>query len=58
VLVAARFLPGVAAAPASAVVLGMIAGLFPEPAPRARAIGAHAFVGAAGASLGVLLGGG
>jgi MFS family permease len=56
-LIAARFLQGVAAAMASAVVLGMIVGLFPEPAERAKAMGAYAFVGAAGASIGVLLGG-
>jgi EmrB/QacA subfamily drug resistance transporter len=56
-LVAARFLQGVAAAIASAVVLGMIVDLFPEPGERARAIGAYAFVGAAGASVGTLLGG-
>jgi EmrB/QacA subfamily drug resistance transporter len=56
-LVAARFLQGVAAAMASAVVLGMVVGLFPEPAERGRAMGVYAFVGAAGASLGLLLGG-
>jgi EmrB/QacA subfamily drug resistance transporter len=56
-LIAARFVQGVAAAMASAVVLGMIVGLFPEPADRAKAMGAYAFVGAAGASIGVLLGG-
>src|SRR3954453_15005164 len=56
-LIAARFGQGVAAAMSSAVVLGMIVGLFPEPAERARAMGAYAFVGAAGASIGVLLGG-
>jgi EmrB/QacA subfamily drug resistance transporter len=56
-LVLARFGQGVAAAMASAVVLGMIAALFPEPIERARAIGVYAFVGAAGASLGTLLGG-
>lgn len=56
-LVAARFLQGVAAALASSVVLGMIVGLFPEPAERARAMGVYAFVGAAGASIGTLLGG-
>jgi EmrB/QacA subfamily drug resistance transporter len=56
-LVAARFGQGVAAAMASAVVLGMIVGLFPDPAERARAMGVYAFVGAAGASLGVVLGG-
>jgi EmrB/QacA subfamily drug resistance transporter len=56
-LIAARFGQGVAAALASAVVLGMIVELFPEPAERARAMGVYAFVGAAGASIGVLLGG-
>jgi EmrB/QacA subfamily drug resistance transporter len=56
-LVVARFLQGVAAAMASAVVLGMIIGLFPEPAERAKAMGVYAFVGAAGASIGTLLGG-
>ncbi|MFC4946037.1 MFS transporter [Pseudonocardia sp. GCM10023141] len=56
-LVAARFVQGVAAAMASAVVLGMIVELFPEPAERGRAMGAYAFVGAAGASIGTLLGG-
>src|SRR3954462_10852250 len=56
-LIAARFGQGVAAAMASAVVLGMIVGLFPEPAERAKAMGVYAFVGAAGASIGTLLGG-
>jgi EmrB/QacA subfamily drug resistance transporter len=56
-LIAARFGQGVAAALASAVVLGMVVELFPEPGDRARAMGVYAFVGAAGASMGVLLGG-
>jgi EmrB/QacA subfamily drug resistance transporter len=56
-LVVARFLQGVAAAMASAVVLGMIVRLFPEPGERAKAMGVYAFVGAAGASIGTLLGG-
>jgi EmrB/QacA subfamily drug resistance transporter len=56
-LVVARFVQGVGAAMASAVVLGMIVALFPEPGERARAMGAYAFVGAAGASIGTLLGG-
>jgi EmrB/QacA subfamily drug resistance transporter len=56
-LVAARFLQGIGAAMASAVVLGMVVALFPEPGERARAMGAYAFVGAAGAALGTLLGG-
>ncbi|MGI5133024.1 MFS transporter [Pseudonocardia sp. CA-107938] len=56
-LIAARFVQGVGAAMASAVVLGMVVALFPEPGERARAMGAYAFVGAAGASIGTLLGG-
>lgn len=56
-LIGARFLQGVAAAMASSVVLGMIVELFPEPAERGKAMGAYAFVGAAGASIGTLLGG-
>ncbi|MFI2607190.1 DHA2 family efflux MFS transporter permease subunit [Kitasatospora sp. NPDC018619] len=56
-LIAARFLQGVGGAMASAVSLGMIVTLFPEPAERGRAIGAFSFVGAAGASVGQVLGG-
>ncbi|MDH2426138.1 MFS transporter [Sphaerisporangium sp. TRM90804] len=56
-LVAARFLQGAGGAMASAVSLGMIVTLFPEPGERARAVGAFSFVGAAGASLGLVLGG-
>ncbi|MEU8513144.1 DHA2 family efflux MFS transporter permease subunit [Kitasatospora sp. NPDC048722] len=56
-LVAARFLQGVGGAMASAVSLGMIVTLFPEPRERGRAIGAFSFVGAAGASIGQVLGG-
>ncbi|MEJ2888744.1 MFS transporter [Actinomycetospora aeridis] len=56
-LVAARAVQGVAAALASSVVLGMVVSLFSEDTDRARALGAYAFVGAAGASLGLLLGG-
>jgi EmrB/QacA subfamily drug resistance transporter len=56
-LIAARFVQGVGAAMASAVVLGMVVALFPEPGERARAMGVYAFVGAAGASIGTLLGG-
>ena len=56
-LVAARAVQGVAAALASSVVLGMVVGLFENPGDRARAMGAYAFVGAAGASIGLLLGG-
>jgi EmrB/QacA subfamily drug resistance transporter len=56
-LVAARFAQGVAAAMASAVVLGMVVALFPERVERAKAMGVYAFVGAAGASIGLVLGG-
>ncbi|MEV6974705.1 DHA2 family efflux MFS transporter permease subunit [Kitasatospora sp. NPDC093806] len=56
-LIAARFLQGVGGALASAVSLGMIVTLFPEPGERGRAIGAFSFVGAAGASIGQVLGG-
>ncbi|MBP0455286.1 DHA2 family efflux MFS transporter permease subunit [Kitasatospora sp. RG8] len=56
-LVAARFLQGVGGAMASAVSLGMIVTLFPEPGERGRAIGAFSFVGATGASVGQVLGG-
>ncbi|GLZ45979.1 MFS transporter [Actinomycetospora sp. NBRC 106375] len=68
-LVAARAVQGVAAAMASSVVLGMVVSLFDDGGDgaersstrrerdRARALGAYAFVGAAGASLGLLLGG-
>jgi EmrB/QacA subfamily drug resistance transporter len=56
-LVAMRFLQGAGGAMASAVSLGMIVTHFPGPAGRARAIGAFSFVGAAGASIGSVLGG-
>ncbi|WP_327678125.1 MFS transporter [Kitasatospora sp. NBC_00458] len=56
-LIAARFLQGVGGALASSVSLGMIVTLFPEPGERGRAIGAFSFVGAAGASIGQVLGG-
>ncbi|WP_067475635.1 MFS transporter [Actinomadura hibisca] len=56
-LVAARFLQGAGGALASAVSLGMIVTLFTEPAERAKAIGAFAFTGSAGASIGQVLGG-
>ncbi|MFF0297147.1 MFS transporter [Kitasatospora sp. NPDC004614] len=56
-LIGARFLQGIGGAMASAVGLGMVVGLFPEPADRAKAFGAVGFTGAAGASLGQVLGG-
>jgi EmrB/QacA subfamily drug resistance transporter len=56
-LVGARFIQGVGGALTSAVILGMIVTMFPEPAERAKAIGVYSFVAAAGGSLGLLLGG-
>src|SRR3954468_7446890 len=56
-LVAARFLQGVGGAMTSAVILGMIVTLFPEPREQAKAIGVYAFVASAGGSIGLLAGG-
>jgi EmrB/QacA subfamily drug resistance transporter len=56
-LVAARFVQGVAGAMTSAVVLGMIVTMFPEPREQAKAIGVYGFVASAGGSVGLLLGG-
>jgi EmrB/QacA subfamily drug resistance transporter len=56
-LIAARFVQGIGGAAASAVSLGMIVTLFPEPRERGAAIGAFSFTGAAGASIGQVLGG-
>ena len=57
VLVAARFVQGAGGAMASAVILGMIVTLFPDPRERARAIGAFSFSAAAGGSIGNIAGG-
>lgn len=56
-LIAARFVQGVGGAMTAAVSLGMIVMLFPEPRERAKAIAAFSFTGAAGASIGQVLGG-
>ncbi|WP_141578611.1 MFS transporter [Actinomadura sp. WMMA1423] len=56
-LVAARFLQGVGSALASAVVLGILVTLFTDPRERTRALGVFSFTGAAGASIGQVLGG-
>src|SRR4029077_14130912 len=42
---------------ASAVVLGMIVTMFPEPREQAKAIGVYGFVASAGGSIGLLAGG-
>jgi EmrB/QacA subfamily drug resistance transporter len=57
VLIGARFLQGVGGAMTSAVILGMIVTMFPEPGEQAKAIGIYSFVAAAGASIGLLAGG-
>jgi EmrB/QacA subfamily drug resistance transporter len=56
-LVAARFAQGVGGALTSAVILGMIVTMFPEPREQAKAIGVYAFVASAGGSVGLLAGG-
>ncbi|WKG07829.1 DHA2 family efflux MFS transporter permease subunit [Nocardia sp. PE-7] len=57
VLIAARFLQGVGSAIAASVVLGILVTMFTEPRQRATAIGVFSFTGAAGASIGQVLGG-
>jgi EmrB/QacA subfamily drug resistance transporter len=57
VLVAARFVQGIGGAMTSAVVLGMIVTMFPEPRDQAKAIGVFAFVASAGGAVGLLAGG-
>src|SRR2546421_3100714 len=57
VLIAARFVQGVGGAMTSAVILGVIVTMFPEPEEQARAIGVYSFVAAAGGSIGLLAGG-
>src|ERR671929_961549 len=56
-LVAARFVQGVGGAMTSAVILGMIVTMFPEPREQAKAIGVYGFVASAGGSIGLLAGG-
>jgi EmrB/QacA subfamily drug resistance transporter len=56
-LIAARFVQGVGGALSSAVILGMIVTMFPEPGEQAKAIGVFSFVASAGASIGLLAGG-
>ncbi|MFI4993582.1 MAG: MFS transporter [Solirubrobacterales bacterium] len=56
-LVGARFLQGAGGAMTSAVILGMIVTMFPEPHEQAKAIGVYAFVASAGGAVGLLAGG-
>jgi EmrB/QacA subfamily drug resistance transporter len=57
VLIVARFIQGIGGAMTSAVILGMIVTMFPQPREQARAIGVYAFVASAGGSVGLLAGG-
>jgi len=56
-LVVARFVQGAGGAMTSAVILGMIVTMFPEPREQAKAIGVFAFVASAGGAVGLLVGG-
>jgi EmrB/QacA subfamily drug resistance transporter len=56
-LVVSRFVQGIGGAMTSAVILGMIVTMFPEPREQAKAIGAYGFVASAGGSIGLLVGG-
>ncbi|WP_327141515.1 MFS transporter [Nocardia sp. NBC_01327] len=56
-LIAARFLQGVGSAIAASVVLGILVTIFTENRERAKVIGVFSFTGAAGASIGQVLGG-
>ncbi|HEV2640208.1 MAG TPA: MFS transporter [Actinocrinis sp.] len=56
-LIASRFVQGAGGALVSAVALGMIVALYPEPREQARALSVFSFVGAAGAAIGLLAGG-
>ncbi|MDX6663887.1 MAG: hypothetical protein QOG68_93 [Solirubrobacteraceae bacterium] len=56
-LIAGRFVQGMGGAMTSAVILGMIVTLFPEPREQAKAIGLYGFVASAGGSIGLLAGG-
>ena len=56
-LIGARFVQGVGGALTSAVILGMIVTMFPDPREQAKAIGIYGFVASAGGSIGLLAGG-
>ena len=56
-LIAARFAQGAAGAMVSAVALGMVLALYPDPHGRARAMGIYSFTQSAGGVLGLLAGG-
>jgi EmrB/QacA subfamily drug resistance transporter len=56
-LVVARFVQGIGGAMTSAVVLGMIVTMFPDPRDQAKAIGVYGFVASGGGTVGLLAGG-
>ena len=56
-LIGARFLQGIGGAMSSAVILGMIATMFPERREQAKAMGLFAFVASGGGTIGLLVGG-
>src|SRR3954463_4962733 len=56
-LVISRFVQGAGGALTSAVVLGMIVTMFPQPGEQAKALGVYGFVASAGGSIGLLSGG-
>jgi EmrB/QacA subfamily drug resistance transporter len=56
-LIGARFVQGIGGALTSAVILGMIVTMFPEPREQAKAIGMYTFVAVSGSSIGLLAGG-
>ena len=56
-LIGARFLQGIGGAMSTAVILGMLATMFPEPRDRAKAMGLFAFVASGGGTIGLLVGG-
>src|SRR5947208_3561340 len=56
-LVGARFVQGIGGAMTSAVILGMIVTMFPEPREQAKAMGVFTFVAAGGGSVGLIAGG-
>jgi EmrB/QacA subfamily drug resistance transporter len=56
-LIGSRLLQGVGGAMTSAVILGMIVTMFPEPREQAKAVGVYAFVASAGGAVGLLIGG-
>src|SRR5580692_5685653 len=56
-LIVARFAQGTGGALTSAVILGMIVTMFPDPREQAQAIGVFAFVASAGGAVGLLAGG-